>query len=98
MKRSLPGSEQLHACGQVIRAGTRSERPMTMEVWATVASVGTFVVIAATAIVAFVQLRHARAGNQIAADPRSNKIRRYGFGLSVSRHVSTSGMRATPAG
>ena len=40
---------------------------MTIEVWATVASIGTFVVIAATAIVAFVQLRHARAGNQIAA-------------------------------
>jgi hypothetical protein len=40
---------------------------MTIELWATVASVGTLVVIAATAIVAFVQLRHARAGNQIAA-------------------------------
>jgi len=38
-----------------------------MEFWATLASVGTFVVIGATAIAAMVQLRHMRAGNQIAA-------------------------------
>ncbi len=39
---------------------------MPLEVWSTVASIGTFVVIAATAIAALVQLRHMRSGNQIA--------------------------------
>jgi hypothetical protein len=37
-----------------------------MEFWSTVASVGTFVVISATAIAAIAQLRHMRSGNQIA--------------------------------
>ena len=40
---------------------------MSLEVWSTVASLGTFVVITATAIAALVQLRHARSANQIAA-------------------------------
>jgi hypothetical protein len=40
---------------------------MTLELWNTLASLGTFVVIAATAIAALVQLRHARGSNQIAA-------------------------------
>jgi hypothetical protein len=40
---------------------------MPLEVWSTVASFGTFVVIAGTAIAALVQLRHARSSNQIAA-------------------------------
>jgi len=40
---------------------------MSLEVWTAAASVGTFIVIAVTAIVAFVQLRHLRASNQIAA-------------------------------
>lgn len=40
---------------------------MSLEIWSTVASVGTFIVIAATAIAAIVQLRHMRSGNQIAA-------------------------------
>ena len=39
---------------------------MSLEIWSTVATVGTFVVIAATAIVAIAQLRHMRSGNQIA--------------------------------
>ena len=39
---------------------------MSLELWATIASVGTFVVIAATAIAAFVQLRHVRRSNQVA--------------------------------
>jgi hypothetical protein len=39
---------------------------MSMEFWATAASVGTFVVIAATALAAFVQLRHLRRSNQVA--------------------------------
>lgn len=40
---------------------------MTLEFWTTFASVGTFVVIAATAVAALVQLRHMRAANQVAA-------------------------------
>src|SRR5215472_3701356 len=39
---------------------------MALELWGTIASVGTFVVIAATAIAAFVQLRHIRLANQLA--------------------------------
>jgi hypothetical protein len=40
---------------------------MSLEAWSTVASLGTFVVIAATTIAALGQLRHMRASNQIAA-------------------------------
>jgi hypothetical protein len=40
---------------------------MTPELWNTFATFGTFVVIAATAIAALVQLRHARSSNQIVA-------------------------------
>lgn len=40
---------------------------MSLEVLSTVASIGTFVVIAATALAALVQLRHMRSSNQIAA-------------------------------
>jgi hypothetical protein len=40
---------------------------MTLELWNTFATFGTFVVIAATAIAALGQLRHARGSNQIAA-------------------------------
>jgi len=40
---------------------------MSLEFWSTAATIGTFVVIAATAIVAIIQLRHVRASNQIAA-------------------------------
>jgi hypothetical protein len=40
---------------------------MTLEIWNTLATFGTFVVIAATAIAALIQLRHARGSNQIAA-------------------------------
>jgi hypothetical protein len=39
---------------------------MTLETWSTIASIGTFVVIATTAIAALVQLRHMRSSNQIA--------------------------------
>jgi hypothetical protein len=39
---------------------------MTLELWSTAASVGTFVVIFATALAAFVQLRHVRRSNQLA--------------------------------
>lgn len=38
---------------------------MTVETWSAVFAGGTFVVIAATAIAAIVQLRHLRAGNQL---------------------------------
>lgn len=37
---------------------------MSLELWATVASVGTFIVITATALAAFVQLRQLRQSNQ----------------------------------
>ena len=40
---------------------------MSLLVWNTVASIGTFVVISATAIAALIQLRHMRSSNQIAA-------------------------------
>jgi hypothetical protein len=40
---------------------------MSLEFWSTAATIGTFVVIGATAIVAIIQLRHVRASNQIAA-------------------------------
>jgi hypothetical protein len=40
---------------------------MTLDLWNTLATFGTFVVIAATAIAAIIQLRHARSSNQIAA-------------------------------
>jgi len=39
---------------------------MSLEAWSTVASLDTFIVIAATAVAALVQLRHTRSGNQIA--------------------------------
>ena len=39
---------------------------MSLELWNTFATFGTFIVIAATAIAALVQLRHARSSNQIA--------------------------------
>ena len=40
---------------------------MSLEAWGIVASFGTFVVIAATAVAALAQLRHMRSSNQIAA-------------------------------
>ncbi len=40
---------------------------MSLEVWTTVAAVGTFVVITITAIAAFIQLHHLRASNQLSA-------------------------------
>ncbi|MBV8170928.1 MAG: DUF4760 domain-containing protein [Candidatus Eremiobacteraeota bacterium] len=40
---------------------------MSLELLSTLATVGTFVVIGATAVVAVIQLRHVRASNQIAA-------------------------------
>jgi hypothetical protein len=40
---------------------------MSLEAWAALAQVGTFVVIAATAAASLVQLRHLRAANQVAA-------------------------------
>jgi hypothetical protein len=40
---------------------------MPLEFWSTVASLGTFIVIAATAVAAVVQLRHMRSANKVAA-------------------------------
>lgn len=48
---------------------------MTLEAWNTLASAATFLVIAATAIAAMVQLRHARRGNLIAAYGDLSKVR-----------------------
>lgn len=39
---------------------------MSNESWSTIASVGTFLVISATALAAFVQLRHIRRANELA--------------------------------
>ena len=38
---------------------------MSLELWNTAATVGTFLVISATALAAIIQLRHMRGGNQI---------------------------------
>ncbi len=38
---------------------------MTLEVWSVIASVGTFVVVAATAMAALLQLRHMQAANKV---------------------------------
>ena len=38
---------------------------MSLEFWGTIASFGTFIVIAATAIAALIQLKHMRDGNQL---------------------------------
>jgi hypothetical protein len=40
---------------------------MPLEFWSTAASIGTFVVIAVTAVAAMAQLRHMRSANQVAA-------------------------------
>ncbi|MBV9278206.1 MAG: hypothetical protein JOZ97_08230 [Candidatus Eremiobacteraeota bacterium] len=39
---------------------------MSLELWSTIAAIGTFVVITATAVAAFIQLRHIRLSNQLA--------------------------------
>lgn len=39
---------------------------MSLELWTTIASVGTFLVITATAVAAVIQLYHIRSSNQIA--------------------------------
>ncbi len=36
---------------------------MSLELWSTISSIGTFVVIAATAIATVIQLRHLRASS-----------------------------------
>ncbi|MBV8367000.1 MAG: hypothetical protein JO194_10955 [Candidatus Eremiobacteraeota bacterium] len=47
---------------------------MSMEVWSLAASVGTLLVIAATAIAAMIQLRHMRSSNQITALSKLEEI------------------------
>jgi hypothetical protein len=49
------------------RVQSLAESDMSLEVWTTVAAVGTFVVITTTAIAAFIQLHHLRASNQLTA-------------------------------
>jgi hypothetical protein len=51
---------------QWLRAPPAKKLGVSFELWSTVAAVGTFVVIAATAIAAFVQLRQIRRSNQLA--------------------------------
>jgi hypothetical protein len=60
---------------------------MSLELVNTLATFGTFVVIAATAIVAIVQLRHARGSNQIAA---LNEIRETDGSeeMQIARHFA----------
>lgn len=75
---------------------------MSLEVLSTVASIGTFVVIGATAIAALVQLRHMRSSNQIAAltevretleSDRFSQARRYALEI-VPKLVSDAAGRA----
>lgn len=47
---------------------------MPSELLSTISSVGTFLVIAATAVVAVIQLRHLRSSNQIAAAMRIHDV------------------------
>ena len=47
---------------------------MTTELLSTISSVGTFLVIGATAVVAVIQLRHMRSSNQIAAAMRIHDV------------------------
>jgi hypothetical protein len=47
---------------------------MSLELWTTAAAVGTFFVIAATAVAALIQLRHMRGNNQIAAALAINQV------------------------
>jgi hypothetical protein len=39
---------------------------MTLDAWATIAQIGTFIVIAVTAVAGLIQLRHLRSSNQVA--------------------------------
>ena len=47
---------------------------MSLEFWATAASVGTFFLFAATVVGALIQLRHMRGNNQIAAAMAINQV------------------------
>jgi hypothetical protein len=66
-----------------------SEGIMSLQLVNTFATLGTFVVIAATAIAAIVQLRHARGGNQLAA---LNELRETSEGVEfrASAHFVTT--------
>jgi hypothetical protein len=75
---------------------------MSLEALSTVAAIGTFVVIGATAIAALVQLRHMRSSNQIAAltevretleSDRFSEARRYALEV-VPKLVSDASGRA----
>jgi hypothetical protein len=54
-------------CGFAAFARTMEGASMSLELVSAIASVGTFIVIAATAIAAIVQLHHIRGSNQIVA-------------------------------
>jgi hypothetical protein len=62
---------------------------MTFELVNTIATVATFVVIAATAIAALVQLRHMRAGNQIVAFGELSKAFESPQMLAAHKYIDT---------
>ncbi len=62
---------------------------MTLELWNTFATFGTFVVIAATAIAALIQLRHARSGYQITGLAELNKAQDAPEFATALRFVNT---------
>ena len=66
---------------------------MSLEVVNTIATLGTFLVIAATAIAAIIQLRHMRSSNQIAA---LNELREAMAGpeLEASRHFVATDLKS----
>ena len=79
----------MRACGYVHEAptGVRKAKPagpakarveveqqMSLELVATLASIGTLLVIAATAVAAFVQLRHLSGSNSISALTESREV------------------------
>ena len=66
---------------------------MSLELWNTVGTLGTFLVIAATAVAALVQLRHMRRSNQIAA--LSELFEKANIPESIAaRHFVFSGLAA----
>ena len=93
----LPG---LWSAGE--RLGCTKVLVMSIEVWSLAASVGTLLVIAATAIAAMIQLRHMRSSNQITAlskleemwdDPEFTATRRK-VGLGIEERLRDPGFRA----
>ena len=62
---------------------------MTLELWNTIATLGTLVVIGATAIAALMQMRHARSSNQIAALNELQEESKRALGGAAGNFVAT---------